>query len=130
MSVILSYSVWIAFAIVCGILEALYYSRVYRHKIKRIKFDHAIFTGIRIIAVLPLLYFTFSFSWQFFVGGILLMMVFPFFHDGAYYKMRNILDGVYPKGWIDNTTTSDAKINLNFINRTILLIVSSTYFLL
>jgi len=37
-----------------------------------------------------------------------LIAISPFFHDGMYYYMRNMIDGIYPKKWLDQTkdTTS------------------------
>lgn len=49
-----------------------------------------------------------------------LAFVFPFFHDGAYYRKRNVLDNsIYKKGWMDNTTSSSAKISIGPVLRSV-----------
>ena len=52
------------------------------------------------------------------------MLAFPFWHDGTYYQMRWNLDRVYPKGFFDDTTTSDAKFNFDFTQRLLMLLFS------
>lgn len=32
------------------------------------------------------------------------VVIFPFFHDGAYYKERNKIDGKFPDKWVTNNT--------------------------
>ncbi len=52
------------------------------------------------------------------------MLMFSFLHNGMYYTGRNILNHTtYPKRWIDQTTTSTAKMNFNFCTRTIMFLV-------
>ena len=52
-------------------------------------------------------------------------LLFPILHDGVYYYTRNKLDAkVYPKKFWDQTTTSNAKMNFNSINRIIMFAVS------
>ena len=127
---LLTYSIWILFASICGILEAKYYSKVYRHQFNRIKFDHAIFTAFRILVASILLYFTFGLVWQSLIGGALLMMGFVFWHDGFYYQSRWWLDRVYPNGFLDHTTTSDAKFNFDFTQRLLMFLFSLLFLVL
>lgn len=37
-----------------------------------------------------------------------LVLLFPFLHDGFYYFLRNNIDGVYPKRWLDQPKKSTA----------------------
>ena len=130
MTPLLTYSIWVVFALISGILEGVYYSKVYRKQMKRFVNDHAAFTVLRGIIAVLLLWFTFGLVWQSLLGGVLLMMSFPFWHDGMYYQLRKWIDGVYPKGWIDNTTTSDAKFNFDFTKRFIMFSFSLFFLIL
>jgi hypothetical protein len=121
------YSIWIAFAVVSGLLEGVYYNKVSKHQIKRFKSDHAAFTVVRGLVAGVLLFICFGFAWQFLVGGFLFVLAFPFFHDGMYYQYRN---DYYKKGWFDHTTTSDAKFNFDFKTRLLMFIISLIFLLL
>ena len=49
-------------------------------------------------------------------------MVFPFFHNGFFYKTRHEIDNTkYPLGFRDMSTTSIAKVNFTFGLRTLML---------
>ena len=49
-------------------------------------------------------------------------MVFPFFHNGFFYKTRHEIDNTkYPLGFRDMSTTSIAKVNFTFGIRSIIL---------
>jgi hypothetical protein len=56
------------------------------------------------------------------------MACFPFFHDGMYYLTRKKIDGIYKKGWFDQSSTSTAKSDklhlFDPIPRTILCVLS------
>jgi hypothetical protein len=74
------------------------------------------------------LVFSFSMSqtnlWIWFPVLVCLGMIFPFFHNGFYYKTRNQIDPTkYPLGFRDMSQTSIAPINFTFLFRTILLIL-------
>lgn len=52
-----------------------------------------------------------------------LILIFSWIHNGVYYFTRHKLDNsVYPKGWFDTSTTSEAKLEFNFISRTFMFI--------
>lgn len=56
---------------------------------------------------------------------IMLVMLFSFFHNGAYYITREKLStGTYSLGFISNSTTSTANMELNFTERTVCFILS------
>jgi hypothetical protein len=51
-------------------------------------------------------------------------LVFPFFHNGFYYKTRNEIDPTkYTLGFKDMSTTSIANVNFTFLIRTIMLVI-------
>ena len=51
-------------------------------------------------------------------------LIFPFFHNGFYYKTRNQIDSTkYPLGFMDMSTTSIAKINFTFSVRITMLLI-------
>lgn len=57
------------------------------------------------------------------IGVFAEFLIFPFFHDGCYYLMRNKLDSnTYKKGFVDNSTTSTALIELSFKERLLMFI--------
>jgi hypothetical protein len=46
------------------------------------------------------------------------VLMFPFLHDGMYYKTRNkINSNTYPKGWWDTSYTTGALISFNAFER-------------
>lgn len=50
-----------------------------------------------------------------------LILIFSFFHNSMYYHTRHKLDkNVYPKGWLDTSTTSEAFIELDLRARVFL----------
>ncbi len=117
MTLILIYSIWIAFALLMGFLEAYYFSAVYRKKVKRVKYDHEIFTVFRGIVAAIILYFSFGIVWNSLFIGAAFIAIFPWFHTGLYYLMRNELDDVYPDRWKDHSLTSTARWNFNYEQR-------------
>jgi hypothetical protein len=51
-------------------------------------------------------------------------LLFPFFHNGFFYKTRHEIDNTkYPLGFRDMSTTSIAKVNFTFSIRTIMLVI-------
>lgn len=69
------------------------------------------------------------------IFGFSLILIFSFFHNGVYYKIRHQLDNnVYPKGWWDSSVTSESALELNAVSRTFLAVTGfigliATYFL-
>lgn len=98
--------IWITFATVEGWREALYFHCKAGRTVKTID-EHIIFTGLRLL-VFGLIVMQDISLWYVF---LCLVLMFPFFHDGMYYTMRNELNGdVYPLRWRDWSTTSTAKL--------------------
>ena len=55
---------------------------------------------------------------------ICLGMLFPFFHNGFFYKTRHEIDNTkYPLGFKDMSTTSIAKVNFTFGIRSLMLVI-------
>lgn len=125
---------WISFALTCGVLEAIYFNKVKRHvKIKGINI-HNWFTVIRSIFAIPIVLTLMNDVWilegwsiSVLVGllfSVIIILIFPFFHDGAYYTVRELLKkGTYPLYWIDNSEETDAKYSYSFTIRTIFFII-------
>jgi hypothetical protein len=64
-----------------------------------------------------------------FVLPIALALIFPYFHDGAYYCQRNDIESsVYPKRWKDSSTTSTAFFEFNYAERCGLVVVGLLIF--
>lgn len=64
------------------------------------------------------------------IGWLILSvpMLYPIFYNGAYYQMRNRIDGSYPKGWrSDPSKTSTADFNLSFKVRIVAAIMGIVY---
>lgn len=60
------------------------------------------------------------------VFSLSLLFLFSYFHNGNYYRVRNLLDNkVYPKGWFDTSTTSEATFEFNVVSRTFLAITGA-----
>lgn len=114
---VITYGIWIAFALLSGYGEAYYFSAVYNKVVKRIKHDHKILTFIRGIAAVTLLYFTLGISWAALLIDVALMSMFSWFHNGVYYTMRDILDNVYEWRWRAHSTTSTARFDFNYNQR-------------
>ena len=117
MMLIWIYSIWIVFALISGLLEAYYFSAVYNKVINKASYVHEKFTLVRGLVAVCILYLFTGITWQVLFIGASLMVIFPFFHDGVYYMTRNKLDGVYPLGFRDHSTTSDAKFNFDYNQR-------------
>src|SRR5437868_293679 len=64
------------------------------------------------LMLVPFVYFTIT-VWQLLVLGLALVASYMFFHDTAYYTTRGRID-VPQYNWKSHSTTSSAKINLDF----------------
>jgi hypothetical protein len=51
-------------------------------------------------------------------------LMFPFFHNGFFYRTRNQIDNTkYPLGFRDMSTTSIANVNFTFLIRTVMMVL-------
>lgn len=112
------------FAIASGIVEAILWSKL---GVMATKWNEHIFIvfqrGLMFLIFLLAAYFDYSPKtiWLILTYSIL---SYPYFHDGAYYWFRNVIDNkVYPRRWKDNSTTSTAIIEINYKTRVIFLIL-------
>jgi hypothetical protein len=120
------YGIWIAFACLSGYGEAYYFSAVSHKVINRLKYDHKLFTVLRGIVAVALLYFTLGITWGTVIIGLSLVCAFSFWHDGVYYSTRDNLDNCYPLRWRAHSLTSDAFFDLNYNIRSVLFFFGST----
>lgn len=116
--------IWWVFTISTGVFEAILFhnTKSLNAKFKDLfKFDiHWLFVFIRAIHLTPLLFI----SNHWIVLGLFAVFTFPFLHDGFYYLIRKQLSGgkVYPKGWIDKSPNTTAKLSFNFGTRLVFFI--------
>ena len=93
---------WISYAILEGHREGIFFHKVEVDKVGG-KILHTTWTIQRAL-VLGMILAT-NLNWW----VVALPFVFPFFHDGEYYRTRHTLNyGVYPKKWWAQSTTSTA----------------------
>jgi len=103
------------YASIEGIREAFYYHALKGSKSQNL---HGIYWFQRLIFAIFLYVATNFFILTFFV------LIFSFFHNGFYFLTRNRLDRlIYPKKFIDFSTTSTAIMEFNFIERSILFLI-------
>lgn len=99
---IIIFSLWISYAILEGWREGVFFHKVEVDKLGG-KILHNTWTIQRAL-VLGMILAT-NLDWW----VIALPLVFPFFHDGEYYRTRHALNyGIYPKKWWAQSTTSTA----------------------
>lgn len=86
--------------------------------------EHILFILSRGLLFASLLVCTF-YGWKPVLYAILCFLpMFIFVHNGVYYETRNRIDGSYPKGFFDKSTTSSARLpTLSFVARTALFLV-------
>lgn len=113
MEAILVIILWIAYSVMEGVREAgFWHYKCISESTPRYKSidNHTMFTLQRLIVGGSMVCLCSEYSvLDVVVLGLSMMLVFPFLHDGAYYTERNNLcPGVYPKCWLDQSTTSTA----------------------
>lgn len=125
--IIISFLIWCFYSIIDGIRDGIFYHS-YNYSIKRLFNEHIIFVIQRLIVSIILILYS---------QNILLIMPlilsFSFFHNGAYYTTRHILnkktynyDNLYKKKWFAQSTTSTSVFTkyMTPLVRTILFLLS------
>lgn len=104
--------VWIIYAMYEGKREAYYYQAINVFNLKRpnIHWIYALQRGLFLIVV--------GIGLSSVIVPISLAFIFPFFHDGFYYmKYNDLLPTVYQKRFKDQSTTSTAIMEFNWLER-------------
>lgn len=95
--------IWIVFAFFSSTFEAMYYNHEVRSSYQDNFNEHPLFVAIRSCVLIPLWIIA---GWK---VALCLGVMFPFFHDGQYYRFRNKIDPtLYRKKWFSQSTTSTA----------------------
>lgn len=137
LGIYIAIALWKIIAMILGILEAklFHFDNEYSKRFKReTGVDiHIAFTVVRIIlagSIASVIWF--YYDWIEAMNLSLLMItVFPFFHDGAYYQFRKRLSygKTYPRGWCDRSTETTAIFSLGFYHRSVLVVIGLMLFL-
>jgi hypothetical protein len=111
------------FHTVYGVINAYIYGRKGAESLKRD--EHIDILGLIVIFLLyPYLVKMFDLNYyQLNWGTVCGILASPFFKDGAYFQTRHYIDGAY-KGWLDDSTTSTAKINFKMPARVLMFVCS------
>ncbi len=108
---------WLLFAASCGLVEGfLFHGR--KPTITKPD-EHVIFTIQRVVVGVMCVWNLYP-DWIHALIFILYsVMTFSLWHDGAYYEARKYLSGgtLYSLGWMDRSTTTDAKVSMKFEKR-------------
>ena len=118
---------WIIYSSIFGYTDAWYWysANVGKYSVKDFKFKdlHPFFFWKRVIVGSTMSFIMCSNNiLHWFLITICLGLVFPFFHNGFYYKTRNQIDpSKYKLGFRDMSTTSIANVNFTFGLRSFML---------
>ena len=131
--------VWVTFALMTGIAEAFYFNKNQRDVELWGEDIHYWLTASRMIVATPIVVIITIDTW--FVEGWLisfkvllifsaiLILSFPFFHDGVYYTVREILKkGTYPNMIFAQSKHTSAKFSFNAYWRIVFLIIALLIF--
>jgi len=110
-------ALWILFAISCGLTEGFLLHG--RPPVKTKPDKHVVFTFQRAIVGLGLIWSTYPNILHAIAFAFFALLTFSLFHNGAMYEARKYLSGgnLYPRGWVDESTTTDAKHSYSFMER-------------
>jgi len=120
--IITAYIIWVLYSMLEGIKEAFLYNLRDYNKKNPIN-EHIVFTIQRAVVLILVCYI----DWRIM---FIAPFAFPFFHDGAYYTTRNLLNNrIYPKRWFDQSNSSTAR-STDFFTaeiRTIFAVISAVF---
>lgn len=108
---------WLLFAASCGLVEGfLFHGR--KPTITKPD-EHVIFTIQRVVVGMMCVWSLYPDFQRMMIFTISAIATFSFIHDGTLYETRRYLSGgtIYPRGWTEESQTTDAKISMKFINR-------------
>lgn len=128
---IIVYVLWILYSCVEGCREGLYYDIASKEG-NGIKELHKMYTGQRALVVMSIMFLVARqdglYSLIYFFSFVL---SFSFWHDGFYYITRNKLDsGIYKERFKAESTTSTAKIELDYFTRMCMFVFGFVLFIL
>lgn len=107
------YILWIVYFLIEGYREAYYFNALSLQFViqdKQKKDLHGIFTYQRLIIFGLINLVCIGLTWKLLLLSAALVLIQPLIHNGMYYKTRNYLNyKLYPKTWLDMSTTSTAK---------------------
>lgn len=129
MLILVSFLLWLIYSFIEGKREAQYFYMKLKSTVANSMLfkqdEHKLFTIQRLTVAALVIFLLWGAGINIFNCGIILTCFgacFPFIHDGEYYVMRHQLDGIYPKGWFDQSTTSVSLMDkfslLNPVSRT------------
>lgn len=101
--------IWIGYALLDAIWEAMYYVLKARNSMLDKYNEHPMFMVQRGLVLVLIGYIL-----KQFYPCFLLCFMFPFVHDGMYYLIRDILDRSYPMRWIARPKKSTAVFDIVF----------------
>ena len=118
--------VWMMFVAESSITEAHIFHGVMPWTYTRIN-RHTLLAGMRAIVFVGI----FGISVKCCIYLLPSCLMFPFLHDGLYYQTRNKLNpSVYPRGWKDTSTTTDARWSFGYEKRKKLFLIGGILWLI
>jgi len=112
---------FVVYSLLEGIREAYYYhSAVRSGDVEKFNLHNLFWVQRLIVSISMLCIYSFFLKNILVIVSVLLsqMLIFSFFHNGAYYCTRNNLDSTkYPRRFKDNSRTSNAILEFSYIER-------------
>ena len=80
--------------------------------------EHVWLTALRVIVMFLCFFYRSTINWDTIQTCVIMVITFPYIHDGIYYTARNSFDSrVYPLRWKDESKTTDARISFSWSER-------------